>query len=75
MNPEMMILEDLCQVLVFCAVCLVGWATVKVIERRNRAAKLSQKCRNRAAKLSQKCRTNAAEVSHKCRKETGRRAA
>ena len=86
MNPEMMILEHLCQVLVFWAVCLVGWATVKVIERRNRAAKLSQKCRNRAAKLSQKCRnraaklsqkcrTNAAEVSHKCRKETGRRAA
>ncbi len=64
MNPEMMILEHLCQVLVFWAVCLVGWVTVKVIERRNRAAKLSQKCR-----------TNAAEVSHKCRKETGRRAA
>lgn len=64
MEPEMTILECIGQVVVFWAVCLVGWVTVKVIERRNRAAKLSQKCR-----------TNAAEVSHKCRKETGRRAA
>lgn len=62
MEPEMTILECIGQVVVFWAVCLVGWVTV--IERRNRAAKLSQKCR-----------TNAAEVSHKCRKETGRRAA
>lgn len=64
MEPEMTILECIGQVVVFWAVCLVGWVTVKIIE-----------CRNRAAKLSQKCRTNAAEVSHKCRKETGRRAA
>lgn len=64
MEPEMTILECIGQVVVFWAVCLVGWVTVKVIERRNRAAKLSQKCR-----------TNAAEVSHKFRKETGRRAA
>ena len=33
MNPEMMILEHLCQVLVFWAVCLVGWATVEIIDR------------------------------------------
>lgn len=64
MEPEMTILECIGQVVVFWAVCLVGWVAVKVIERRNRAAKLSQKCR-----------TNATEVSHKCRKETGRRAA
>ena len=64
MNPEMMILEDLCQVLVFWAVCLVGWATVEIIE-----------CLNRAAKLSQKCRKVAAEMSQKCRRGTGRRAA
>ena len=64
MGPEMTILECIGQVVVFWAVCLVGWVTVKVIERRNRAAKLSQKCR-----------TNAAEVSHKCRKDAGRRAA
>lgn len=64
MEPEMTILECIGQVVVFWAVCLGGWVAVKVIERRNRAAKLSQKCR-----------TNAAEVSHKCRKETWRRAA
>jgi hypothetical protein len=64
MEPEMTILECIGQVAVFLAVCLVGWAAVKVIERHNRAAKLSQKCR-----------TNAAEVSHKCRKDAGRRAA
>lgn len=64
MEPEMTILECICQVAVFWAVCLGGWVTVKVIERRNRAAKLSHKCRK-----------DAAEVSHKCRKETGRRAA
>lgn len=75
MNPEMTILEHLCQVLVFWAVCLVGWVTVKVIERRNRAAKLSQKCRTSVAQMPQKCRRSVAEVSHKCRKETGRRAA
>lgn len=64
MEPEMTILECIGQVVVFWAVCLVGWAAVKVIERHNRAAKLSHKCRK-----------DAAEVSHKCRKETGRRAA
>lgn len=64
MEPEMTILECIGQVVVFWAVCLVGWVAVKVIERRNRAAKLSHKCRK-----------DAAEVSHKCRKETGRRAA
>ena len=64
MEPEMTILECIGQVVVFWAVCLVGWVSVKVIE-----------CRNRAAKLSHKCRKDAAEVAHKCRNETGRRAA
>ena len=64
MEPEMTILECIGQVVVFWAVCLGGWVTVKVIERRNRAANLSHKCRK-----------DAAEVSHKCRNETGRRAA
>lgn len=61
MEPEMTILECIGQVVVFWAVCLVGWVTVKVIERRNRAAKLSHKCRKDAAKMPQKCRTNAAK--------------
>lgn len=64
MGPDMTILECICQVVVFWAVCLGGWGTVKIIE-----------CRNRAAKLSHKCRRDVAEVSHKCRRETGRRAA
>lgn len=64
MEPEMTILECIGQVAVFWAVCLGGWVAVKVIERRNRAAKLPHKCRK-----------DAAEVSHKCRNETGRRAA
>lgn len=64
MEPEMTILECICQVVVFWAVCLVGWVAVKSIERRKRAAKLSHKCRK-----------DAAEVSHKCRNETGRREA
>ena len=64
MGPEMTILECICQVVVFWAVCLGGWVTVKIIE-----------CRNRAAKLSHKCRRDVAEVSHKCRRESGRRAA
>lgn len=39
MGPEMTILECICQVVVFWAVCLVGWVTVKIIEchgKRNR---------------------------------------
>lgn len=64
MGPDMTILECICQVVVFWAVCLGGRVTVKIIE-----------CRNRAAKLSHKCRRDVAEVSHKCRRETGRRAA
>ena len=64
MGPDMTILECICQVLGFWAVCLGGWATVRIIE-----------CRNRAAKLSHKCRRDVAEVSHKCRRKTGRRAA
>lgn len=64
MGPDMTILECICQVVVFWAVCLAGWVTVKIIE-----------CRNRAAKLSHKCRRDVAEVSHKCRREIGRRAA
>lgn len=32
MGPEMTILECICQVVVFWAVCLVGWVTVKIIE-------------------------------------------
>ena len=64
MEPEMTILECIGQVVVFWAVCLGCWVAVKVIERRNRAAKLSHKCSK-----------DAAEVSHKCRKETGMRAA
>lgn len=45
MGPDMTILECICQVVVFWAVYLVGWVTVKIIECRNRAAKLSHKCR------------------------------
>lgn len=64
MGPDMTILECICQVVVFWAVCLGGWGMMKIIE-----------CRNRAAKLSHKCRRDVAEVSHKCRREIGRRAA
>lgn len=44
MEPEMTILECICQVVVFWAVCLVGWVTVKVIERHARVTSPSQKC-------------------------------
>lgn len=36
MEPEMTILECIGQVVVFWAVCLVGWVTVKVIERHGK---------------------------------------
>lgn len=58
MNPEMMILEHLCQVLVFCAVCLVGWATVEIIERHAGVTSPSQKCDGRVTPASQKCDAN-----------------
>ena len=58
MNPEMMILEHLFQVLVFWAVCLVGWVTVKVIERHARVTSPSQKCDGRVTPASQKCDAN-----------------
>lgn len=41
MGPDMTILECICQVLVFWAVCLGGWATVRIIERHG---KCSRKC-------------------------------
>lgn len=36
MGPEMTILECIGQVVVFWAVCLVGWVAVKVIERHGK---------------------------------------
>ena len=36
MEPEMTILECIGQVVVFWAVCLGGWVTVKVIERHGK---------------------------------------
>lgn len=58
MNPEMMILEHLCQVLVFWAVCLVGWAMVEIIERHAGVTSPSQKCDGRVTPASQKCDAN-----------------
>lgn len=46
MNPEMMILEHLCQVLVFWAVCLVGWATVEIIGRYRIRNEIRNEIRN-----------------------------
>ena len=31
MGPDMTILECICQVVVFWAVCLVGWGTVRIV--------------------------------------------
>lgn len=36
MGPDMTILECIGQVVVFWAVCLVGWVAVKVIERHGK---------------------------------------
>ena len=36
MGPDMTILECICQVLVFWAVCLGGWVTVKIIDRHGK---------------------------------------
>ena len=75
MNPEMMILEHLFQVLVFWAVCLVGWVTVKVIERHARVTSPSQKCDGRVTSPSQKCDGRVTPASQKCDANRGRRAA
>lgn len=58
MEPEMTILECIGQVAVFWAVCLVGWAAVKVIERHARVTSPSQKCDGRVTPASQKCDAN-----------------
>lgn len=58
MEPEMTILECIGQVVVFWAVCLVGWVTVKVIECHARVTSPSQKCDGRVTQASQKCDAN-----------------
>lgn len=57
MGPEMTILECICQVLVFWAVCLGGWVTVKIIERHVRVTSTSRKRDGRVTPASQKCDT------------------
>lgn len=45
MGPDMTILECICQVMVFWAVCLGGWATVKIIDRHGkRNRNCNRKC-------------------------------
>ena len=51
MEPEMTILECIGQVLVFWAVCLGGWVTVKIIEcRKNCGKKCNRNCRKKCGK-------------------------
>lgn len=58
MGPEMTILECICQVLVFWAVCLGGWVTVKIIERHARVTSASRKRDGRVTPASRKCDAN-----------------
>ena len=51
MGPDMTILECICQVVVFWAVCLVGWGTAKIIEcGKNCGKKCSRNCRKKCGK-------------------------
>lgn len=51
MGPDMTILECICQVVVFWAVCLGGWVTVKIIEcGKNCGKKCSRNCRKKCGK-------------------------
>ena len=47
MGPDMTILECICQVVVFWAVCLVGWVTVRVIDRHGKRNGIRYKIRYR----------------------------
>ena len=59
MGPDMTILECICQVVVFWAVCLGGWVTVRIIEcGKNCGKNCSKKCnRNCRKKCGKKCVT------------------
>ena len=46
MEPEMTILECIGQVVVFWAVCLGGWVTVKFIERHGKRKGIRHRIRN-----------------------------
>ena len=46
MGPEMTILECICQVVVFWAVCLGGWVTAKIIDRHGKRNGIRYKIRN-----------------------------
>ena len=46
MGPDMTILECICQVMVFWAVCLGGWGTVRIIERHGKRNGIRYKIRN-----------------------------
>lgn len=51
MGPDMTILECIGQVLVFWAVCLGGWVTVKIIEcGKNCGKNCSRNCRKKCGK-------------------------
>lgn len=51
MGPDMTILECICQVVVFWAVCLGGWVTAKIIEcGKNCGKKCSRNCRKKCGK-------------------------
>lgn len=51
MGPDMTILECICQVMVFWAVCLGGWGMVKIIEcRKNFGKKCNRNCRKKCGK-------------------------
>lgn len=51
MGPDMTILECICQVVVFLAVCLGGWGMVKIIEcGKNCGKKCSRNCRKKCGK-------------------------
>ena len=51
MGPDMTILECICQVVVFWAVCLGGWVTVKIIEcGKNCGKNCSRNCRKKCGK-------------------------
>lgn len=46
MGPDMTILECICQVLVFWAVCLGGWVTVRIIDRHGKRNGIRNGIRN-----------------------------
>lgn len=46
MGPDMTILECICQVVVFWAVCLGGWVTVKIIDRHGKRNGIRNKIRH-----------------------------